>query len=396
MTSTEALSVAKSAHGQPSGARVAVVFRDYLGMGSETFIYAQAGAMRRFVPHLVGSRIGGQLPLGCDRVRTINGGGRLGLIREAAFKFGRISPSLDLYLAQVRPSLVHAHFGPDGAVIAPFAYRHRIPLVVTFHGFDATVRPEHYRAGSRTVRIYGRRKRWLQATGTLFLAVSEFIRQRLIEQGYPPERVVRHYIGIDVSAFAADRGRAREPIVLFVGRLTEKKGCAYLLEAMTAVQQRRPDIRLVVIGEGPLRQRIEARAAELRVNAAFLGAQPPHVVRDWMARATVFSVPSVTAISGDAEGFGIVFAESAALGTPVASFASGGIPEAVKHGVTGLLAPERDVAGLAHNILALVDDPDLRARMGAAGIERVNRLFDIRRQTATLEDLYDGIAPAAR
>ena len=98
--------------------------------------------------------------------------------------------------------------------------------------------------------------------------------------------------------------------------------------------------------------------------------------------------PSIVARSGDAEGFGIVFIEAQAMGTPVVSFATGGVPEAVEHGNTGFLAKERDWRQLAVHIVDLFKNDSLRVEMSRAGIERVRRSFSLDRQCALLEDLY--------
>ena len=115
---------------------------------------------------------------------------------------------------------------------------------------------------------------------------------------------------------------------------------------------------------------------------------PQGELRKWMSRASVFSVPSVTIESGASEGFGLVFTEAQAMGTPVASFATGGIPEAVSHGVTGLLAPERDVPTLAENIVQLLSDTRSWQKMSAAGIRRVRQNFDLHTQSKKLESIY--------
>jgi len=114
-----------------------------------------------------------------------------------------------------------------------------------------------------------------------------------------------------------------------------------------------------------------------------------------MGRAAVFSVPSVVAATGDAEGFGLVFAEAQAMGTPVVSFATGGIPEAVAHGRTGLLAAERDADGLADAIVTTLTDDGAWQRMSEAGQARVRAEFDLRRQTQALEQIYRTVADAA-
>jgi glycosyltransferase involved in cell wall biosynthesis len=107
-----------------------------------------------------------------------------------------------------------------------------------------------------------------------------------------------------------------------------------------------------------------------------------------MNRARVFTTPSVTAKSGWTEAFGMVFAEAQAMCLPVASFNSGGIPEVVAHGETGLLTKERDWEGLAANIQILLQNDAMRERMAEAGRQRVCSLFNLKKQTTLLEDLY--------
>jgi len=181
--------------------------------------------------------------------------------------------------------------------------------------------------------------------------------------------------------------------VLFVGRLVEVKGCEYLIRAMALVQEVHRDAKLVVIGDGPLRASLESLArAELR-GCRFLGAQPPEVVRAWMNRARVLSVPGVTAASGATEGLGQVCLEAQAMGLPVAGFASGGVPEAVEHGVTGLLGPERDHCRLAAGIGHVLSDTAVWERLSAAGPARMRVRFDLRTCTAGLEAIYRSVLP---
>ena len=215
------------------------------------------------------------------------------------------------------------------------------------------------------------------------------MRDKAISRGAPPHKTLVHYIGIDLASFTPDPSVARSDTVLFVGRLIENKGCEQLLRAMQLVQLAQPKSRLVIIGDGPQRARLEQLARELALRqVSFLSTQPSGLVRHWMNQARVLSVPSVTVDSGASEGFGMVFVEAQAMGLPVASFATGGIPEAVVHGETGLLARERDVAGLAHNITALLSVEPMWAQFSEAGRKRARDLFDIRRQTAALEGLY--------
>jgi colanic acid/amylovoran biosynthesis glycosyltransferase len=365
-----------------------IIFRDPLLAPSETFIRAQGESLAAFRAYYAGLRRVSGLDLPADRLLLQNADTLLGRLPEALFKTAGLDLTLSRRLRAVNPLLVHAHFGPSGVLAMTLARKLRVPLIVTFHGYDATVSDRYLRQASFSQRRYLRRRRALQRQASLFIAVSDFIRGKLLEQGFPESKVVRHYIGIDLDYFQPDMSLPREPVVLFVGRLVAKKGCAYLIRAMQRVEQSHPAAELVVIGDGPLRRELELLAASLLPRCRFLGSQPPGVVRQWLNRASVFSVPSLTSESGDAEGFGMVFAEANAMGVPVASFASGGVPEAVAHNETGLLAPEGDWEELAANIGRLLADDALRQRLSRQGIGRVHRLFDIGRQTRLLEEIY--------
>lgn len=377
--------------------RPVVIFCDHLLYASETFIKAQAEALVEFAPHYVGSRLVEGLTLPSDRVRLFNTGGMVGLASEALFKLFGVAPGMVRSLRRLDPVLLHAHFGPDGVRAMPLARSLRKPLIVTFHGFDATMTDEcAKRSQHHGHRVYVRRRPELIRSAARVIAVSQFIRGRLIDQGFPTEKILVHYIGIDTAHFSPDQQGSREPVVLFVGRLAEKKGCKYLLDAMQRVQAKWPDWKLVIIGDGPLRVELERSAQEKLRNCTFLGVQTQFAIRKWMNVASIFCAPSTIATSGDAEGFGMVFAEAQAMGLPVVSFATGGVPEAVAHGTTGFLAPDQDVDALAEYLLLLVNNSGLRKRMGESGRERVCQQFDLRKQTASLEKIYSDVIAEAQ
>jgi glycosyltransferase involved in cell wall biosynthesis len=369
-----------------------LIYRDKLLPYSETFIKAQGEALRNCNAYYAGARLVRDISLPAEKVLVVlNKGHFWQRPAELAFKMFGFSPRLYRAFDQLRPDLIHAHFGTDGALMLPVANSLGIPLVVTFHGFDATITDEYARRSFYLHRKYLRRRNDLKRDVRLFIAVSEFIRNKMIETGYPAEKIKVHYIGIDVNKFVSDPNVQREPIVLFVGRLIERKGCQYLIRAMAQVQEFMPSVRLVVIGNGPFRTHLERLSKELLQNYLFLGPQPPESVRTWLNRAKVFAVPSITVESGEAEGFGIVFAEAQAMGLPAVSFASGGIPEAVSHAETGFLAPERDWKLLAKYILDLLVDEKLWLRFSKAGRERVLELFNIDSQARKLEEIYGAV-----
>jgi glycosyltransferase involved in cell wall biosynthesis len=356
----------------PTLKRNLFIYRDALLSASETFILAQGESLSQFKAIYLGLRRTPGLDLPADRCTVLAAGHQR--LKTARMRLWGATTSELAHLRTMRPALVHAHFGADASTAISVARALKIPLVVTFHGWDATVRDSVVRRQSIALNLYLKRRSELARFASRVLCVSEFIRRLVLKKGFHPDKTIVHYTGVDVREFIpGGESHTREPIVLFVGRLVEKKGCE------------------IVIGDGALRKDLEAQAQSTLRSFSFLGARSPDVVREWMRKASVFCTPSVVAKSGDAEGFGMVFAEAQAMGLPVASFATGGIPEAVEHGITGLLAPERDTNVLAENIVTLLTDAALWSRFSAAGQERVRQRFDLQQQTAKLEQIYEQV-----
>jgi colanic acid/amylovoran biosynthesis glycosyltransferase len=160
---------------------------------------------------------------------------------------------------------------------------------------------------------------------------------------------------------------------------------------MEIVAQRHPAAKLLIVGDGPLLDRLRAQAHATLHCCTFLGSQPPAVVRDLMHRASLLAVPSVVAASGDTEGLPIVLCEAQAIGLPIAGFEGPGVSEAVVPCESALLAPSGDDATLGDCISAILSDRDLGARLAAAGRRRSEKYFSLAAQTARLEDIYDEI-----
>ena len=317
-----------------------------------------------------------------------------GKVREVMFKLFGTAPHLVERLRAVDPVLIHSHFGPDGLRALPLARKLGLPLIVTFHGSDATATDVRHVKAPFGHRRYLVQRGVLRRGANLFLAVSEFIREKLLEQHFPAEKTLVHYVGVDTKLFSPAQGE-QGSTVLYVGRLADRKGAEFLIRAMAEVQKENPATELVLIGDGVLRGDLEKLASENVKRYRFLGVQPPNVVREWLDRASVFCAPSIRGRSGEEEAFGMVFAEAQAMEKPVVSFATGGIPEAVLHGETGLLAPDRDWPTLAQYLSLLLKNAGLRRKYGVAGRQRVLRLFDLNTQTSALEKIYDGVLEAA-
>ena len=368
-----------------------LIYRSELLAYSETFIAEQARAALRYSPVFAGSRrVSNSLTLPGPSFVVDESGSIDDRARRLLFCQTGYAPYLIRQLRARRPRLLHAHFALDAAEALPLARSLAIPMVVTLHGYDVMVDDDAHRVTPRG-RIYLARRKDLMQFARSFVCVSEAIRHKAIERGFPADKLHVLPIGIDVSRFKPAERLPEEPSVLFVGRLVEKKGCSHLLQAMGLVQQSLPSARLVVVGDGPERVRLEAEAPSLGLDVTFTGVQSAEQVRGWMASSRMLAVPSITARDGDAEGLPTVLYEALAMGLPVACFRSSGIPELVRDGVEGMLAEERDTATLAAHLLRLCEDDELAARLGRAGRRRVEESFDLQAQTLSLESLYDNV-----
>jgi glycosyltransferase involved in cell wall biosynthesis len=368
-----------------------VIYRDLLLPFSETFIVNQADAMARYEPVFAGRRRVRGVDLGGRVVAVAANGGWSDGVRQLRHRLGSPPRDLRASLAAMKPSLIHAHFGPDALSALPLQRSLRVPLVATFHGYDAT-QEASVRQGAE-MWLYGRRRLALAERSARILAVSEHIRRRLLVLGFPEDLVRTHYIGVDARRFFAAPLAEREPVVLAVGRFVEKKGFEYLIDAMGEVQRRRANTELVLIGSGPLEAQLRRRAAAVLGPHRIFGPAEPQVIRGWMRRARVFAVPSVTSSSGDTEGLPIALLEAMASGLPVVASDHAGIPEAVSDAISGYLVAERDVGGLAARIADLLEDDESWDRFSAASRVVVERTFDLATQTTRLESIYDEVAP---
>jgi len=358
------------------------VFRSPVFNASETFVRAQAAGLERYQPLVVGLEGKGHVP---DALagRVMLADGPLERVMVRLGRWGRLRERV----AAARPVIVHAQFGTDGVLALPLARVLGVPLVTTLRGYEIN-RRGLIRSGRLSWMRYALGRERLKREGALFLAVCDALRQRAVAQGFPAERTLVHYNGVDLAAFPAAHEDDGET-VLHVGRLVEKKGTALLLRAFARV----PAGKLVIVGDGPLRASLERLARHLGVagRVRFLGAQPPETVAEWMRRAALLAVPSLTARDGDAEGLPNVVVEAAASGLPVVGSSHAGVPEAVIDGRTGFIVAEGEAEPLAVRIADLLGDSALRRRMGAVGRALAEERFDLARQMRLLEQRYDEV-----
>ena len=358
---------------------------------SEAFVNEQAHHLRQYEPTFVTNTLleSTSLP-------------HIALSQDDRFKLKQINYILtrnpDLFrnhwLALNNLSLIHAHFGPNGVYAMALTEKLKIPLVVTFHGYDITLtRKNIWRTRKLLYYQFLFYEEKLKRSAACFIAVSKFIQGKLIDQGYPEEKIIQHYIGVDTVKFAPAVQKNGDRYILCVGRHTEKKGIATLLSAFARIAVKHPDVTLIQVGQGALTAKLQTLTKQLRIDrqVRFLGAQPHEKVRELMQQAEIFALPSQTAKSGECEGLPIVILEASASGVPVVSTYHSGIPEAVIDGETGFLVSEQDDRALAEKLDILLSDRALGEKMGQQGRKLIEEKFDLRQQTAKLEAIYHSL-----
>ncbi len=302
----------------------------------------------------------------------------------------RIATRAVAFLPRRRFDVIHCHFGDIGERAAQLARLGVLdgPIVTSFHGYDVSSLP-------RAVgpNLY----RELFVRGAAFVAVSGHVRNRLLQLNAPPDKTLVIRLGIDLERFRVTDtpgNDARPTRLVSVGRMVDKKGHDTAIRAVVRARALGAAVELTVIGDGPKRAELEALIAELDCSSmvSLLGAAPRATVQEVLGRCHAFLMASRTAADGDQEGLPVALMEAMARGLPVVATRHGAIPELVEDGVSGLLADEDDVEGLATSIARLARSPSERRTMGRAARVAVSRQHDATRQLDELERLYRTLA----
>ena len=284
--------------------------------------------------------------------------------------------------------LLHVHWPfPHGLWGLAAARLFGIPMVLTFHGAELLL-----------ARRYGFVKpvlRLICRNAAALVCNSTFTAGQVRLYSDKPVSV------IPFGATVATRVVARDPVkavkdILCVGRLIERKGIAYLIDAMPRVLEH-VQARLHIVGDGPLGRALRARAEASSASAAicFHGIISNEALETLYAECDLFVLPAIVDDRGDTEGQGVVLVEAMSFATPIVASRVGGIPDVVLSDVTGILVPERDPNALAAAIVDVLSDPALAARMGADGLTHARTYFDWDRATRLLEAVYQAAMPRA-
>ena len=291
-----------------------------------------------------------------------------------------------------RADYLLAHFGPFGARWLPVAAIARRRFAVWFHGYDATSEPR------KQPDVYS----GLVRAGVAAITHSEYLRGRLMEAGFPPERIgIVPYAVSNELAESEELPRLDQRRVLTIARLVPKKGVSDSLRAFAAARAVLGEgWRYQIVGDGPLRAELEALAVTLGIRSVvdFSGFLSREATLDALRAASIFVLASRTAPSGDTEGTPVSILEAASIGLPVVSTLHAGIPETLppEASAEGWLVGEGDVAGLTAALCRLATG-DARRSWGERCRGRVrlrhSRAAHVEGVRAVLERLAEVPAP---
>lgn len=294
----------------------------------------------------------------------------------------------------VREKTPHIHCGsvrPDGRVGYLLKKVTGKDYLTFAHGREMSS------AGSSPISS-GKRKALIDSK--VVIANSSFTRDRLIRLGVSADRIEIVHPGVDTRAFVhmpksqrleESLGIKDKRIILSVGRVVERKGFDTMVRALPSIAARVPNVCYLIVGSGCYLSEVRRLAASLGVDSHLKVADTvtDELLPECYSLADAVAMVSRALPDGDCEGFGIVMIEAGACGKPVIGGMSGGMPDAVADGVTGLLVEPTDADQVADAVIRLMEDKGLAANMGAAGRERAVEEFDVRHQAKALRTVIE-------
>ena len=316
------------------------------------------------------------------RVRFFSLPGGWGLSSAGAFLFASLLPEIRRLHGSHPVDLIHAHSAlPCGHAASLLSRELKIPFVVTVHGLDAF----------STRQVGGRAGRWCAAvsrsvyrSACSVICVSGKVRDQVVKGAAEPVNTAVVYNGVDPGMFSPPERESDALVVLSVGNLIPIKGHDLLLRAFAEIQDRLPGLSstpsLEIIGDGPERTRLQQLAQELSIGRRvhFRGRQSRREVADAMRRATLFALPS------NYEGLGCVYLEAMSSGKAVIACQGQGIEEVIQPAVNGCLIEPGDLPALSDTLAALLQQAEVRRKMGNAARRTILQGFTLEQQAARL------------
>ena len=376
---------------------LAIYTQRYLN-NSMTFVYRQIlSATRDFDPVVLTSNKVNNLkmfPFEKLYSKKITPVGRFyRIFKKSIGHFATLSPKQEKYFFEIINShgvkLVHAHFGPSAIEILPVVKKLNIPLLVTFHGYDASslLNKKRYLRDLNGVLEYAS-----------IITVSDYMSDKLKSLKPKQKNLYRLYYGIDLEKFPFVERKplirkfndGEEIICLQISNFTEKKGHQYTVRAFSELLKKYSRCKLILGGTGELLGQIKSLTSKLGIEdkVQFVGKVNPGDVFMYMKKSDLFFHHSITASDGDQEGIPNVIMEAMATGLPVISTYHAGIPELIQDGVDGFLVKEKDISGYAASMIrALSSDQNISYN----ALKKVKKEFNLELQSKKLFEIYTKI-----
>lgn len=303
----------------------------------------------------------------------------------AAFHLNAPLPCYYKTTKKLRPDVIHAHFGFDAVKLIQISNSLEIPLVVSFYGSDVSRLPSEFG--------WKRRYKKLAQYGTLFIAASEVMKKSLIELGFPADKIRVVRFGVDLTASSYLEEYMPVPKIMMVGRMVEKKGFIYAIQAVQVLKKRGIKVELNLYGNGPLMQELKEKTESLGLSeqVLFHGYQPVETILEAHNNHSILLAPSVTAKDGDMEGLPNTILEAMARGTPVVASRHAAIPEVITHQETGFLVEEKNLIELADTLENILTGAYDLESIRCKARKVVESDYSVNRMVTNVEKLYNEV-----
>jgi glycosyltransferase involved in cell wall biosynthesis len=275
---------------------------------------------------------------------------------------------------------VYAEYGISGVKIMSICKKMNLPLIVNFHGFDASVKSilENYEIQYKELFDYSEH----------IVVVSKLMREKLILLGARPEKITYTPCAPNDN-FLKIKPTFSENAFIAVGRFVDKKAPYYTILAFQKVLNKYPEAKLYFCGDGILYNTCINLVNYLGMsnNVVFLGSVPAKELKNLYEQVVGFVQHSITDLDGDMEGTPVAVLEASAAGLPVIATKHAGIPDVIQHEKTGLLVNEHDVEKMAEYMILLLDDKDYAKSLGEKGREFVRSNYSMKQHIGILNGL---------